>query len=178
MTFNNQFIGHAVVGYDGPNVYNSIFKRYLSRLSIAISLINNRNNLITSLGGSTNASLESEQSASSNTQIPETIFVQKDNVLLKVPLENILFFESENRKTIAVMKSGRYEIKKTLSQLEELYSNRNFLRVSKSTLVNLSKIISIAPDVDRTLLATLSGKITVHVSRKHANIFKEKVNIL
>jgi single-stranded-DNA-specific exonuclease len=37
-------------------------------------------------------------------------------------LENILLFESENRKTIAVMKSGRYEIKKTLSQLEELYS--------------------------------------------------------
>ena len=76
------------------------------------------------------------------------------------------------------MKSGRYEIKKTLSQLEELYSNKNFLRVSKSTLLNLAKVLSITPDVDRTLMATLPGKVTVHVSRKHANEFKERVNIM
>ena len=178
MTFNNQFIGHAVVGYDGPSVYNSILKRYISRLAIAISLISNRNELIASLESRPNASLEPEQSASGNTKAQETLFVQKDNSLLKVPLENILFFESENRKTIAVMKSGRYEIKKTLSQLEELYSNKNFLRVSKSTLLNLAKVLSITPDVDRTLMATLPGKVTVHVSRKHANEFKERVNIM
>ena len=177
MTFNNQFIGHAVVGYDGPSVYNSILKRYISRLAIAISLIRNRNELIASLGSRPNASLEPEQSASGNTKAQETLFVQKDNSLLKVPLENILLFESENRKTIAVMKSGHYEIKKTLSQLEELYSSKNFMRVSKSALVNLSKVIRITPDADRTLVATLTGKITVRVSRKHYTEFKEKINI-
>lgn len=177
MTFNNQFIGHAVVGYDGPIVYNNILKRYISRLAIAISIINNRSRLISSLESVPNASSEPALSISENAKVQETIIVQKNNSLLKVPLENILLFESENRKTIAVMKSGRYEIKKTLSQLEELYSNKNFLRVSKSTLVNLTKVIEITPDVDRTLMATLPGKVTVHVSRKHANEFKEKVNI-
>lgn len=177
MTFNNQFIGHAVVGYDGPIVYNDIVKRYISRLAIAISLINNRNQLVTTLQQTTEPveAIAPDTSVSRNN---ETIFVQKDNSLHKVPLENILLFETEGRKTIAVMKSGRYEIKKTLSQLEELYSKKSFLRVSKSTLVNLTKVISITPDVDRTLLATLTGKVTVHVSRKHANEFKERINII
>ena len=106
------------------------------------------------------------------------IFIKKENSLHKIPLDNILFFESEGRKTVAVMKSGRYEIKKTLSELEDLYSDSNFFRVSKSALVNLAKVVSVTSDVDRTLLATLTGKQIVRVSRKNANEFKERVNLL
>jgi DNA-binding LytR/AlgR family response regulator len=75
------------------------------------------------------------------------------------------------------MKNGRFEIKKTLSELEDLYKDYNFFRVSKSALVNLAKVTSVASDVDRTLLATLTGKLTIRVSRKNANEFKERVNL-
>ena len=95
----------------------------------------------------------------------------------KIAIDTILFFETENRKTMAVLKNGRYEVKKNLSQLEELLVNKNFMRISKSTLLNLSKVTSVAPDADRTLSATLVGKITVRISRKNANEFKERIHL-
>ena len=176
LAFNNHFLGHVVVGYDEPLVYNNILKRYISRLAIAISLIRNLNKLLSDKKQQENTSLEGTRRIPQQIPSQESIFVQKGNSLHKVSLDSILLFETEDRKTIAVMKSGRYEIKKTLSQLEELLAEKNFLRISKSTLVNLDKVISITPDADRTLLATLVGKIAVRVSRKNANLFKEKMN--
>ena len=176
MAFNNQFLGHVVVGYDDPLVYTNILKRYISRLAIAISLIQSQNKLLSAKTQQDNIALTGTKKDSQSLPAQEVIFVQKGNSLHKVPLDNILLFETEERKTIVVMKNGRYEIKKTLSQLEELLAEKNFFRISKSTIVNLDKIVSITPDADRTLLATLTGKITVRVSRKNANQFKMKLN--
>ena len=96
----------------------------------------------------------------------------------KISVDNILLFESEERRTFAVLKNGRYEVKKNLGQLEEALTTHNFMRVSKSALVNMSKVVSFTPDVDRTISATLAGKIIVRVSRKHARAFKEKLHTL
>ncbi len=176
LTFNNSFIGHAVIGYETPIVYNTIFKMYISRLAIAISLIKDKNKMNNKIADKMTTNVVSKTSTNPHAQ--EIIFVKKDTTIHKVPLENILFFESEGRKTMAITKNGRYEIKKSLTELETLYSNKNFFRVSKSTLINTTKVISITPDIDRTLIATLTGKITVRVSRKNANEFKAKINML
>lgn len=176
MTFNNEFIGHAIIGYETPLVYNNIFKLYISRIAIALSFIKNRLEAAETV--SEPATMEKSEASAPPVRTQEVLFIKKENSLHKVPLDNILFFESEGRKTMAVMKSGRYEIKKTLSELEELYVDHNFFRASKSALINLSKVVSVTSDVDRTLLATLTGKLTVRVSRKNANEFKEKVNLL
>ncbi len=176
MTFNNEFIGHAIIGYETPLVYNNIFKLYISRIAISLSFIKNR--LETAETSPEPAAVKKTEGSTSPVRTQEVIFIKKENSMHKVPLDNILYFESEGRKTLAVMKSGRYEIKKTLSELEELYVDHNFFRASKSALINLSKVVSVTSDVDRTLLATLTGKLTVRVSRKNANEFKEKVNLL
>ncbi len=175
LTFNNSFIGHAVIGYETPIVYNTFFKMYISRLAIAISLIKDKNKMNNKIADKMTTNVVSKTSTNPHAQ--EIIFVKKDTTIHKVPLENILFFESEGRKTMAITKNGRYEIKKSLTELETLYSDKNFFRVSKSALVNITKVISITADVDRTLIATLTGKTTVRVSRKNANAFKEKINI-
>jgi len=176
LTFNDTFIGHVVIGYETPIVYNTIFKTYISRLAIAISLIKAKISL--QVPRSVTEHADTPTTASANARSQEMLFVKKDNSMHKLPLDNILFFESEARKTMAVTKNGRYEIKKSLTELETLYSNKNFFRVSKSTLINTTKVISITPDIDRTLIATLTGKITVRVSRKNANEFKAKINML
>ncbi len=175
MTFDNEFIGHAIIGYETPLVYNNIFKLYISRIAIALHFIRQRN--LGSESPTERAVPVKQKESPSPARTQEIIFVKKENSLHKVPLDNILFFESEGRKTVAVMKNGRFEIKKTLSELEDLYKDYNFFRVSKSALVNLAKVTSVASDVDRTLLATLTGKLTIRVSRKNANEFKERVNL-
>ena len=174
ITYDGQFLGHVVVGYDDPIVYNTILKKYVSRLGMALSLMQNRVSMVTSASPVTPEDTVTGQLS----EEVKTIFIQKGGTLHKVPLENILMFESEGRKTMAVLKSGRYEIKKTLSELEEQLVTKNFMRVSKSALVNLNKIISLAPAADRTILITLSGKINTRVSRKHAADFKKRLELM
>lgn len=179
LTYHDTFLGHIAVGYKEPLVYDNILKQYANRLSMALWQMhrNNSRNNQTGLDSAAPAITNKEAVPifKENTTT-NTILIQKDNTLHKIPLDNILFFESEGRKTVAVLKNGRYEVKKNLSQLEELLQQQNFMRVSKSALVNMAKVISITPDSDRTLLATLAGKITVRVSRKNANAFKANLH--
>ncbi len=173
MTFNNCFIGHVVVGYDTPEVYDNILKQYISRIALSIYLLKYR-----PCSAEQVLPEDTPGTASPAQGTQDTIFIKKENSLIKVPLDNIYYFESEGRKTMAVMKSGRFETRKTLSELETLFSGKDFYRVSKSALVNISKVTSITPDADRTLIATFPGKTTVRVSRMHANEFRNRVKIL
>lgn len=181
ITFGEHFLGHIVVGYKEPIIYNNILKRYISRLAITLNRLqysHPQKQDTASLSEETARQATDASPTIRDTLQKDSVFVQKDGSLHKVSLENVLMFESEERKTMAVLRNGRYEVKKTLGQLEELFSQKGFMRVSKSTLVNLAKVVSVTPDVDRTLIATLTGKITVRVSRKNANEFKEKINII
>lgn len=175
MTFGGQFIGHVVVGYDNPEVYDTILKRYISRLAISVYLLKYRSRGTDTATPTTSAFSDSTAPAA---PVADTIFIKKENSLIKVPLENIFYFESEGRKTMAVMKSGRFETGKTLSALGSMLPEKAFYRVSKSAIVNLSKVVSITPDVDRTLIATFPDKSTVRVSRMNTIDFKNRIKMI
>lgn len=172
MTFGGEFIGHVVVGYDSPEVYDTILKRYISRLAVSIYLLKYRQ--YAEVASEEHPAFDAK-AATGASATSDTIFIKKENSLLKIPLDNIFYFESEGRKTIAVLKSGRFETKKTLSELEESLQSKEFFRVSKSALVNLTKVISVTPDSDRTLIASFPGKSNVRVSRMNANEFKNRL---
>ncbi len=173
LAYKEEILGHFIIGYKEALIYNNITKKYVNRLAFALWQIKHR--AISTISApllANNIPTENEPTSI------DSIFVQKDNALHKVATENILFFETEGRKTMTVLKNGRYEVKKTLGQLESLLATQNFMRVSKSTLVNLSKVVSVTPDADRTLLATLSGKVTVRISRKNVAEFKERIHLI
>lgn len=182
ITFNDVYLGHFLVGYNDPLIYNNMLKHYIKRLALALwniqrqqaTVIQTEKSLVNDTPATAPPTILTVPNASST----DTILVLKENTLHKISVDNILLFESEDRKTFAVLKNGRYEVKKNLGQLEEALANHGFLRVSKSALVNMSKVMSFTPDVDRTISATLTGKITVRVSRKHARAFKERLHTL
>lgn len=182
ITYNEIVLGHILVGYKEPLVYNNFLKQYTKRLALALWNIHKHPsyeyNAFKLPDPKVDAHTPMAPSTNKNLATNDTILVQRDNTLHKVSVENILLFETEGRKTIAVLKNGRYEVKKNLSQLEKALNEQNFLRVSKSALINMSKVLSFTPDEDRTICATLSGKITVRVSRKHAPSFKNKLHTL
>lgn len=173
LTYKKDFLGHFIIGYKEALIYNNITKKYVNRLAFALWQMKHRTINTTSAPFVSSSAL-----AGTEPDTIDSIFVQKENASHKVAIENILYFETEGRKTMTVLKNGRYEVKKTLGQLENLLATQNFMRVSKSTLLNLSKVVSVAPDEDRTLLATLSGKVTVRISRKNAAEFKERIHLL
>ena len=180
INFNGRMYGHVVVGYNEPIVYNFLLKRFVSRLAVALEILSIRNSVNTNTPAEQPA-VEATAEAHKGTPAPagsSSVFVLKDGSQNKVLVENVLYFEAEGKKTYAVLKSGKYEIKKTLTVLEEMLMSRNFMRVSKSALINMDKVVKYVTDSDRTLIVTLAGQKTVRVSRSKVHEFKEAVTTI
>ena len=169
VVFRGRCYGYVTVGYNEPVAYNLILKEYIKRLAISLEVMK--------LRGIAEAvsSHDTEQVVTEDKHKLNTVFVSKGDALHKVSVDNVLFFETEGRTTMAVMKTGRYAVRSSLTQLEQMLDKDVFMRVSKSALLNLTKVISYSPGNDRTLLAALVGNVTVRVSRKCVPEFKERL---
>ena len=177
VNFNGRMYGHVAVGYNDPIVYNFLLKRFISRLAVALEILSIRNseNIPVEQSAIEPITEAPTRKVKATTAGAASVFVLKDGSQNKVLVENVLYFEAENKKTYAVLKSGRYEIKKSLSVLEDILMSRNFMRVSKSVLINMDKVVKYVSDSDRTLIVTLAGQKTVRVSRSKVHEFKEAV---
>ncbi|MDD4371150.1 MAG: LytTR family DNA-binding domain-containing protein [Anaerostipes sp.] len=90
-------------------------------------------------------------------------------------LDEILFFETEKQKIMAHTGDEIYETKYKLYELEELLP-KYFLRVSKSTILNVTTVRSIQRNITSTSLVTLKNTYKqVFVSRRYYKELKEKL---
>lgn len=73
--------------------------------------------------------------------VSDAIFIKVDNLLKKIPFEEILYVEvlKTNYCTI-VTEQENYEIRTALSDLEHTLSPHNFYRIHRSILINASKM--------------------------------------
>lgn len=85
----------------------------------------------------------------------------------KIPLNTILFIESNRRKVTIHTKLGDYNYYERLSLLDELLKKDGFVRCHQSYLVSLAHITA----YNTTELAI--NDYTVPISRKHQNEFKQ-----
>ena len=90
---------------------------------------------------------------------------------------NILYFETVDRKTFCYTADGVYEIALKLYEIEEKYENTDYIRISKSSIVNLNKIKSIRPDFGGKILATMENNEKIYISRQYVPILKKKLGI-
>ena len=112
------------------------------------------------ISGSENNELELELSG-------KTHFVKTDT---------ILFFETSDNKTVAHTKDRMYYSDLKLYELEERLP-RSFMRISKSSIINLNAVSSIHRDITGICEAYFpeTAKM-VYVSRSYYKAFKEKIN--
>ena len=108
-------------------------------------------------------------------KLAAAVMVVHKGSITKVPLENILYFETGEKKVFAALKSGKYEIKQRLFELEEMLSEKDFFRISRSTLINMKRTVGYKNGFNRTLLAVLSTKEELHVSRMYGESFKKRL---
>lgn len=91
--------------------------------------------------------------------------------------DSILYFETVDRKTFCYTIDGVYEITLKLYEIEEKYENTDYIRISKSSIVNLDKIKSIRPDFGGKILATMENDEKIYISRQYVPILKKKLGI-
>ncbi len=98
------------------------------------------------------------------------------NIHLMEPSE-VYYFEYVDQKVFVYGKTQVYEIKSKLYELEEQLSKTDFIRVSKSCILNLNKIHSLAPSLGGRFEARLKNGEKVIISRQYVASLKEVLGL-
>lgn len=90
---------------------------------------------------------------------------------------DVFYFESVERKTFCYTVNAVYETELKLYETLDGFSKADFMRVSKSCVININRIKSIRPDFGGKILATMQNGECIYVSRQYALELKKKLGI-
>lgn len=99
--------------------------------------------------------------------VDQTILCKKDNEECGVLINDIFYLESVDKKVFVYCEKEVYGSNYRLYELEEQLSQAGFVRVSKSVVLNVEKLIGIKTLVNSKLEAKLSNGESVCVTRKY-----------
>ena len=102
---------------------------------------------------------------------------KKENELYFINLSDVLYFESVDNRIYLYTEKDVLEIKQRLYELEYLLSDKDFIRISKSQIVNIQKITSLKPELNRTILATMCNGEQLSISRKYVKTLRNLLSV-
>lgn len=94
-----------------------------------------------------------------------------------VPIKDIFYFESVDGSVFFYTENETYEATTKLYKIEEHLKNVRFSRISKTTIANLDKLVSIRRVEGSRLVATLVNKEKLVVSRQYVSQIKKKLGV-
>lgn len=100
-----------------------------------------------------------------------------DDKIVKLSPKDIFYFESVDNKVFAYAGKNVYEVHKKLYEIEEEYAHTDFLRISKSAIVNVAKIAYIRPLLNGRFEAKLKNDEKIIISRQYVIELKKKLGI-
>lgn len=93
--------------------------------------------------------------------------------IYRIVPKDIFYIETVDNKTFLYCEKAVYESRQKLYELEEILTSSDFLRISKSIIVNLSKIKSLSPALSGRLEAVLQNGEIVIISRQYVGELKK-----
>lgn len=113
--------------------------------------------------------LESEDSK-------EMLAVKKGSDIALLEFEEIFMIRVEDRRVNVYTNQNQYLIKKPLYQLEgDLPAE--FIRISKTTIVNMKRIQRVAPSLKGMMFIELKNGLKDNISRKYLPDFKKALDL-
>ena len=91
----------------------------------------------------------------------------------EIAVSDVFYIESVDNRNFIYTKEKVYETRQKLYELEEMLKEKHFLRVSKSTLLNLMKVSSIKPALNSRFVAVLFSGEQIVISRKYVPALKQ-----
>jgi DNA-binding LytR/AlgR family response regulator len=107
----------------------------------------------------------------------EKLTVTRGADILQVMPSEVFYFEAVDNKVFLYLEKDVYETKQKLYELEERFRGTDFVRVSKSVILNLSKVKSLSPAFNGRFEATMKNGEKVIVSRQYVPVLKEKLGL-
>ena len=91
--------------------------------------------------------------------------------------KEVYYFEAVDNKVFAYCEKQVYEVRKKLYELEEAFAGTDFLRISKSTIVDLSKVMHLSAAFNGRLEAKLKNGEKIIISRQYVPALKKKLGL-
>lgn len=108
-------------------------------------------------------------------ETPVTALKNEEDIVILKPNE-IYMVKVENGDTVIYAKDRQYRSRKRLYELSEQLG-KQFMQISKSTIINLSYMDSIEPGFSGTMLLKLKNGCKDYVSRTYLPEFKKYLGL-
>lgn len=106
-----------------------------------------------------------------------TLIAVKNGKTYFMELENLELVRTEGREIVCYDKlKNRYVLNKPLYELENIFG-RAFVRISKSAMVNISRIDHVAAGFNGTMELVMKNGIEDYISRSYRKSFKERLGL-
>lgn len=96
-----------------------------------------------------------------------------DDRQYEISVTDIFYIEAVDNRSFIYTKGNVYESRQKLYELEEILKEKHFLRISKSTILNLMKVSSIKPATNGRFTAVLNSGEQIIISRKYVPDLKK-----
>lgn len=106
-----------------------------------------------------------------------TIQAELNGSSLVLQLKEIYYFESVDDKSYIYTKNQVYSTQNKLYKIEEMVQDMSFVRISKSCILNITKLKSVKPYLNGRFEATMLNGEKLIVNRHYVAGFKKKFGI-
>lgn len=106
----------------------------------------------------------------------DLLAVKNGSDITLLEFNDVFMLRVENKQVKVYTENNEYLIRKPLYQVEESLSG-DFVRISKTTIVNLKKIKRVAPSLKGMMFIELKNGLKDNISRKYLPDFKNALDL-
>jgi len=114
-------------------------------------------------------------SAKETQEFSNNLFVQKSEKLVNLPVQNIVHLEASRDYTIISTKNEQFVSSTGISKLAEKLDPKIFIRIHRSTIINIQKLVDLEKFGSGNLAARMENGKTFTVSRSYAKAIRERI---
>ena len=105
------------------------------------------------------------------------IAVKKSNETVLLDVGDIFYIEAVERNTFIYTEKETYESSLKLYEFEQQLSEKDFIRISKQSVLNLRKVKSLRSDINRKIRVTLLNDEQIIVSRMYSDELRNRLGV-
>ncbi len=105
------------------------------------------------------------------------IAVKKGEETVLLDVGEILYIEAVERNTFIYTEKETYESSLKLYEYEQQLCEKDFIRISKQSILNLRKVKSLRSDINRKIRVTLKNDEQIIVSRMYSDELRNRLGV-
>lgn len=103
----------------------------------------------------------------------DQLYGMKEDRKIAFSIHDVFYFESVDKRTFAYLQDDILRMDLRLQELEELFHDAGFIRVNKSTILNIYKIKELTSDFNMRIVAILENEEKIQINRSYKAKFNQ-----